>query len=369
MEFIPKVVGRGISDLERSLLSLPCRLGGMGIQIPTETAAQAYNDSIYITEPLVKKIKENDPYLDHKSLSEIEKRKRQRMKINDDSSLRKQEEILRQLPDHLKRLTNLNSEKGSSIWLTTLPLIQCGFHLNKRTFIDALCMRYDWPVKDMPRSCACGQQNSLEHALSCKMGGYVIKRHNEIRDLEAELLSEVCVDVKRKPQLIPLTGEPIRGNQASEARLDVSAVGLWAPNERSFMDVRIFSPMCKSYLGREPEEVYRSHENQKKRDYNDRVINVERATFSPLIISTTGGWGKEAHAFHRRLALLIAEKRKDDFANVMSFIRKRIRFNLLRTTLLTLRGNRQTRQKKHEQNLNYRILDIYFNLVDISTQN
>ena len=41
----------------------------------------------------------------------------------------------------------------------------------------------------------CGQPYSVNHCLTCKLGGYVILRHNSIRDLFAELLSEVCKDV------------------------------------------------------------------------------------------------------------------------------------------------------------------------------
>ena len=33
-------------------------------------------------------------------------------------------------------------------------------------------------------------------------------------------------------------------------------------------------------------------------DYNDQVINVERGTLTPLILSTTGGWGRDATRFH-----------------------------------------------------------------------
>ena len=49
---IPAVVGRPVSDHERELLSLPVRLGGLGITNPTETAEREYNSSCTITEDL-----------------------------------------------------------------------------------------------------------------------------------------------------------------------------------------------------------------------------------------------------------------------------------------------------------------------------
>ena len=103
----------------------------------------------------------------------------------------------------------------------------------------------------------------------------MIRRHNEIRDLEAELLDKVCISVTKEPMLMPFSGEVIRGNTAPEARLDVSAVGFWRPQERMFADVRVFEPGCKSYENMEPDQIYAQHERQKKMEYNDRVINVK----------------------------------------------------------------------------------------------
>ena len=55
-------------------------------------------------------------------------------------------------------------------------------------FRDAICLRYNWPIKQMQRYCECGASNNVDHALTCKLGGFVIMRHNAIRDLEAEFL-------------------------------------------------------------------------------------------------------------------------------------------------------------------------------------
>ena len=308
---LPKILGRGISDTERELISLPCKLGGLGIPNPTETAEVAYQDSKHITQPLTALICEGRTWLDACAIEEASKRQRVTERKNEEQAKAKQQELILRLPDHLRRLTRLNSEKGSSSWLTTLPIVDFGFYLNKQSFIDAMCLRYGWRIKGMPSSCACGTQNSINHALNCKKGGFVSKRHNEIRDIEAEMLSEVCSPVQTEPQLLPITGEDVRGNQAEEARLDIAAVGLWGPQELSFMDVRIFNPNCDSYRDKTPADVYTLHENEKKNAYNGRVINVERGTFTPLIFSTSGGWGREATAYHSRLAKLIAEKRKE----------------------------------------------------------
>ena len=121
-------------------------------------------------------------------------------------------------------------------------------------------------------------------------GGYVHLRHNQIRDIEAKLLSEVCHDVVIEPPLLPLTGKqfPLRStNEAAEARLDVSARGVWRPMDKVFFDIRIFHPTAACNAA--ANDPFRKHEMEKKRTYNQRVIDVEKATFIPLVFSTNGG--------------------------------------------------------------------------------
>ena len=131
-------------------------------------------------------------------------------------------------------------EKGSSSWLSALPLKSYGYCLNKSEFRDAVALRYGWCIPNVPSFCACGAKNDINHNLSCKKGGYIIYRHNIIRDTEADLLREICIDVETEPQLQPTNADELsaRSNSADQARLDISAVGLWSPFERSYFDVR-----------------------------------------------------------------------------------------------------------------------------------
>ena len=84
-----------------------------------------------------------------------------------------------------------------------------GFDLNKREFRDAVRLRYDWPIPDNPSVCVCVSMLTVDHAMICQRGGLVIQRHNEIRDLQAELLDMVCYDVQVEPALQPITGEKL----------------------------------------------------------------------------------------------------------------------------------------------------------------
>ena len=72
---------------------------------------------------------------------------------------------------------------------------EMGFNLNKMEFGNAIKLRYDWPIDDIPRTCVCREAFSVDHVMICKRGGCVIQRHNELRDIGAELLNMVCSDV------------------------------------------------------------------------------------------------------------------------------------------------------------------------------
>ena len=79
------------------------------------------------------------------------------------------------------------------------------FDLNKSEFRD------DWDVPDMPFN--------VYQAMICKRGGFVIQRHNELRDLEAEMLHMVCNGVEIETVLQDITGEELnRGANTHQMR-------------------------------------------------------------------------------------------------------------------------------------------------------
>ena len=56
----------------------------------------------------------------------------------------------------------------------------------------------------------------------CRRGGFIIQRHKELRDLEAEMLKMVCSDVQIEPVLQEINGEVLTPgtNRAADAQLD-----------------------------------------------------------------------------------------------------------------------------------------------------
>ena len=187
----------------------------------------------------------------------------------------------------------------------------------------------------------------MEHALSCPKGGFPILRHNEIRDFTASLLTEVCHDVQVEPELQPLTGESLTNataNTQDGARLDISANGVWGGRfEKTFLDVRVFNPLAPSNRHSTPSTCYMKHEREKKRAYEQRVREIEHASFTPLVLSSTGGMGREATTFYKRIASLLSDKWDYPYSKTLNWLRCRLSFSLLRSSIQAIRGARSSR--------------------------
>jgi hypothetical protein len=243
-----------------------------------------------------------------------------------------------------RRQLDLLSEKGASSWLTSLPLKEYGFLLNKLEFFDAIALRYNLTLSALnrPKQCVCGESNNINHCLTCKCGGYVSLRHDSLRNTTAKLLDQVCSDVYPEPPLINVAGEqlPPGTNVQDGARLDVSARNFWTPLDRAFTDIRVLHPQAPSNSNKSITQMYRCHEQEKKRKYNARIVQIEKATFTPLVFSTTGGMGDEAAKFYNHLAEKISRRTGQRYSDVIAFVRRRLRFDLLKTCIISLRGYR-----------------------------
>ena len=87
-------------------------------------------------------------------------------------SMQAADSLKQSLSVSLQRSVELAQEKGSSVWLTSLPIHELGFALHKRAFQDALALRYNWQPLQAPHVCGCGTKFSIEHSLSCPKGGF-----------------------------------------------------------------------------------------------------------------------------------------------------------------------------------------------------
>ena len=253
------------------------------------------------------------------------------------------------LPNNLQQAMAYGSEKGASHWLAVLPLTEHGFTLHKGAFRDAINLRYGWQLPYLPSHCICGKKFSVEHAFSCPCGGFPSMRHNDIRDITADVLTEVCSSVCIEPTLQPLTGEHLHywtANTEDDARADISAQGFWGDKQqRAFFDVRVFNPHAQSCCKSSLTATYRRNEREKRRAYEQRIIEVEHGSFTPLVLSATGGMGPAATITYKRMASLLAEKRGQPYSRTLGWLRCRLNFSLIRSAIQCIRGARSARHR------------------------
>ena len=167
-----------------------------------------------------------------------------------------------------------------------------GFDLTKQQFWDSIRLRYGWSVANLPTTCACRSTYTIQHSMSSKKRGFINILQKDVRDLTAKLLSEVCHDLQVEPTFLPLTGERMEHHSAiktNEARLDIRARGFWIGEQQAFLDIRVFDPNACRYSNSSLSQYYATNEKKKKHNYNQRILQFEQETFSPLIFSTYGG--------------------------------------------------------------------------------
>ena len=192
-----------------------------------------------------------------------------------------------------------------------------------------MSIRYGWMPDRLPLNCVCGKQLTPDHSLSCPTGGLSTKLHNEIRDLLATLITEVCFDVAIEPVLQPLiTSETFHRQSTTtddNAHLDIRAKGFWGiSEENTFFDVNIFNLNAASNKASSITACYRRHERLKRNKYEERVLEVEKATFTPLVFNTSGGASPLTTTFLKHLGSLLAEKRELSYSIVLQWLRARL---------------------------------------------
>ena len=135
-------------------------------------------------------------------------------------------------------------EKGASSWLHTRPLESQGYHLTPNEFHDAIALRMAWAPIDLPITCQCGLEFTVSHALSCQLGGFPTLRHDETRDLLADVMTETCNSVAVEPILAPVDDRTFQQPSTTtdrNARVDIVAGGVWGSRfDRAFFDVCVF---------------------------------------------------------------------------------------------------------------------------------
>ena len=80
-------------------------------------------------------------------------------------------------------------------------------------------------------------------------------------------------------------------------------------NQILFLDVRVFNLNASKYANQSFAQCYVKNENEKKRNYNERILTVDNGNFTPPVFSLYGGMGREYRKCYKRVSNMLAEKR------------------------------------------------------------
>ena len=141
-KFIP-TISNGVlcSELERKLILLPPKLGGLGIPIFSESSEFEFENSITITESLKQNIKSQNPIY---NVSDQKTKKANIKAKRCSNQLKLLNELKQKMSAQQLRLNELACEKHASQWITTLPIKEEGYVLTKQQFWDLIRLRYGW---------------------------------------------------------------------------------------------------------------------------------------------------------------------------------------------------------------------------------
>ena len=157
-------------------------------------------------------------------------------------------------------------------------------------------------------------------------------------------------DVELEPPLEPLLGEDRGFKYKSakvevEARSDVRVRGFWGLCRSAFFECRAFYADASSHKSKSPAQLYKEQAKCRRREYEERIHQVEDGDFTPTIMSSSGGMGPEMVIALKHLARLIALKRDEEYSQVMGYLRAMFTFEMTRMTLICLRGSCDLQKK------------------------
>jgi hypothetical protein len=177
---------------------------------------------------------------------------------------------------------------------------------------------------------------TVEHALSCRVGGRVHIRHDDVADKFRVLYTAAFSPghVRREPRIRTGISRQVRvaaeadvatnpatqtapnqsrnpyittPHQSSEERGDASCYAFWQRGCNCIFDVRIMDTEARSHRNKDPAKVLELQEKEKKGKYLQTCHEL-RKDFTPPVYSVDGMAGKEARCAEIRLAFHLTNK-------------------------------------------------------------
>jgi hypothetical protein len=344
--FLPQLLQEPVASAAtlRDLMALPVRHAGLGIPDPVTAAQPCHEASVLCTTVLIRSLRTRQD-LDVQAHAEQSARHRRRLskKRTTDDAATLQRLCGQAAPFDARRMRR-STETGA--WLTAMPNSLNGTELSEDEFRDSLRLRFGLTPVALPERCdGCDAKFTVAHALSCKKGGLVLLRHNDIAAEWHSLCASALTASAVSDEPLILTGRDSQGSTGAstevppDLRGDIAAHGFWRRGTTAIFDVRVTDTDAPSNKGVDPTKILKRHEKEKRDKYLDLCL-ARRRHFTPLVFSVDGLRGGEAQAASKRLASRLATKWGRTYSEVCGFVRSRLSVALARSTSQCLRGTR-----------------------------
>ena len=320
-EFIPALLGMPKEDITgrfREILNQSIKKGGLGIRNPVDTAGLVHATSNEASEYLVQTMVEGKPFeiRNHNSFVTAACQEARATRLE-----REQEYLELWAEGNPAELRRMRRAGKTGVYLTAFPNRDNGTVLSADEFRDNARLRYNLAPLDMPQHCdGCSSKMTVEHALSCRVGGLVHIRHDDVADEFRSLCCQAFSPgrVQREPRIHsgvsrrvrveaaaedatisaantnnhgsrdPTTTPPTQQQRqqpqqqqrqkqrqrqphtktpVSEERGDASCYGFWDRGREAIFDVRITDTEARFHRNKDPEKVLAQQGKEKKDKY------------------------------------------------------------------------------------------------------
>ena len=164
-------------------------------------------------------------------------------------------------------------------------------------------------------------------------------------------MSGVFKDTEIEPKLTSLSGEELQGrmsNNSNKVRANIRTQCFWERGQQAFFDLRVFDPNTCRCHNKSLQQCHVMNKQEKKRVCNEKILQIDHGIFTLLRFSINSSMRRECQKFYSRLAQMISEKRDLPLSISIHWIRTKVCFVLLKSSLLCLRGSRTVCRKTAE---------------------
>ena len=358
----------------RARLAHSVKRAGIGIRNPTDSAIYNYETSRHACSLLVDAIVDTPiGEATDVNLYQHSKHVGYNRSLHKERRLQREQDVNATIGEGKPFVQKqLGRASKSGHWLLSMPHRLNGNVLSEEEFVDNIRLRENLKPLDIPKLCdGCGAPMTVDHALSCKVGGLIHQRHGDA----AREFSSLCVSATSRGNvsLEPyICGRANHGNNAGangpatptnqttqqpnqqqqqgedatptldETRGDVGCRNFWTRQRMAIFDVRITDTSARSYRNTEPQTVIERQEKEKKDKYRDACLQ-RRMDFTPLVYSVEGIPGRDARGAEKNLARLLSHKWRRPYSQMVQYVRVRMSIAVVRSNSLLIRGSRNKR--------------------------